>query len=272
MLRDLQTAMRRELLRAGTGLPSGVLGANVLGANVLGASVLGDGVPAPLRFAVYANNVVGSLVEALEAAFPMTARLLGRAAFRAAALGFVRRHPPRVPQLLAYGDRFPDHLDRTNPAEPAAGELARFEWAWNAAYFAADAPVLDVAALRALPAGRYPALRLALHPSAHLLACAYPVLDLWETLNRETAGEAGRPPPPAGPRNILIVRPLLEVQSVTLGSGELTLLMALSAGANLAHAAMAAAGTEPGFDLQAALLAHLQLGTFTAFTAPDHED
>jgi len=252
MLRDLQAAMRHELLSAGTGLPPGVVG---------------DDIPAPLRFAIYANNVVGSLVEALEAAFPMTMRLLGSAEFRTAALRFVRRHPPRVPHLSAYGDRFPDHLDHTVPDCPAAGELARFEWAWNAAYFAADAPLLDIAALRALPAERSATLRLVLHPSAHLLTCAYPVLDLWDAVLR---GE--RPVLVAARQHILIIRPLLEVQCVTLGSGELTLLMALSTGADLAHAALAAAGTETGFDLQATLLAHLQLGTFTAFTTPTDEE
>ena len=253
MLRDLQAAMRRELLSAGTGLPPGVVG---------------DAIPAPVRFAIHANNVVGSLVAALEAAFPMTTRLMGRPAFRTEALRFVRRHPPRVPQLLAYGDRFPDHLDRKAAARPtvvspAAGDLARFEWAWNTAYFAADAPVLNVAAVRALPTERYPTLRLALHPSAHLLTCAYPAQELWDALQR---GESVAPA--ARPQNILVVRPLLEVQSVMLGQGELTLLLALSAGADLAHAAMAASETEAGFDLQVTFLTHLQLGTFTAFTDP----
>ncbi|CAO3433504.1 HvfC/BufC family peptide modification chaperone [Azospirillum endophyticum] len=253
MLRDLQAAMRRELLSTGTGLPPGVIG---------------DAIPASVRFAIHANNVVGSLVAALVAAFPMTARLLGQPSFRTEAFRFVRRHPPRVPQLLAYGDRFPDHLDRkaadcSTAVSPAAADLARFEWAWNAAYFAADAPFLDVAAVRALPVERYPTLRLALHPSAHLLTCAYPALELWSALRR------GESVVPAVQRqDVLIVRPLLEVQSATLGRGELTLLMALSAGANLAHAAMAASETEPGFDLKGTLLAHLQLGTFTAFTDP----
>ncbi len=264
MLRDLQTAMRRELLRAGTGIPPGIEG---------------DGIPASIRFAIHANNVVGSLVEALEAAFPATARLLGGPAFRRTALAFVRRHPPRVPQLLAYGDHFPDHLAHTTAAPLAAADLARLEWAWNAAYFAADAPVLDITALRAVPGDHYPALRLALHPSAHLLTCAHPVLELWDALRR---GETIPAPAPAPqhllpqnllpqnllPQNLLVVRPLLEVQAVTLGSGEMTLLMALSAGSDLSHAAMAASALEPGFDLQGTLLAHLQLGSFTAFTTP----
>ncbi|MBP2296084.1 HvfC/BufC N-terminal domain-containing protein [Azospirillum rugosum] len=249
MLHDLQAAMRCELLRAGTGLPPGIES---------------DAIPASFRFAIYANNVAGSLVEALEAAFPATLRLLGGAVFRTRALAFVRRHPPGAPQLLAYGDGFPDHLARRVPERPAAADLARLEWAWNAAYFAADAPVLDIAALRALPAERYPALRLALHPSAHLLTCAHPVLELWNALRR--GGEA--PTATAGTQHLLIVRPLLEVQAVTLGPGEMTFLMALSAGSALSRAAAAAVSTEPGFDLQATLLAHLQLGSFTAFTIP----
>ncbi|MCW2244055.1 HvfC/BufC N-terminal domain-containing protein [Azospirillum canadense] len=254
MLRDLQAAMRRELLRAGTGIPPGIEC---------------DAIPAAIRFAIHANNVVGSLVEALEAAFPATARLLGGPAFRRTALAFVRRHPPRVPQLLAYGDHFPDHLAHTTADPPAAADLARFEWAWNATYFAADAPVLDITALRAVPGDRCPALRLALHPSAHLLTCAHPVLELWDALRRgETIPDPAPAPQNLLPQNLLVVRPLLEVQAVTLGSGEMTLLMALSAGSDLSHAAMAASALEPGFDLQGTLLAHLQLGTFTAFTTP----
>lgn len=253
MLRDLQAAMRRELLRAGTSIPPGIES---------------DAIPADIRFAIHANNVVGSLVEALEAAFPATARLLGGPAFRRTALAFVRRHPPRVPHLLAYGDHFPDHLARAAAVRPAAADLARVEWAWNTAYFAADAPVLDIAALRAVPGDRYPALRLALHPSAHLLTCAHPVLELWDALRRgETVPETTFRPTPA-PQQLLIVRPLLDVQAVTLGPGEMTLLMALSAGSDLSHAAMAASAIEPGFDLQGTLLAHLQLGSFTAFTNP----
>ncbi|WP_448192598.1 HvfC/BufC family peptide modification chaperone [Azospirillum sp. sgz301742] len=248
MLRDLQAAMRRQLLSAHPAPPLGILG---------------DAIPAPVRFAVHADNVVGSLVEALEAAFPATARLLGRAVFRRAAAGYFRRHPPHVPQLLAFGDRFPDHLDEM----PEVAELARFEWAWNAAFFAADAPMLDPADLRAVPQHRYPDLHFTLHPSVHLLTVAHPVLDLWKALRHD------EPPParPPGGEQVLIVRPLAEVYAVVIGRGEFTLLLALSAGADLGHAATAAAGTDPGLDLQAALLAHLQLGIFTAFSLPLEE-
>jgi hypothetical protein len=253
MLRDLQAAMRRQLLSAHPAPPPGILG---------------DAVPAPVRFAIHANNVVGSLVEALEAAFPATACLLGHAVFRRAAAGYVRRHPPHVPQLLAFGDRFPDHLDEM----PEAAELARFEWAWNAAFFAADTPMLDPADLRAVPQHRYPELRFTLHPSAHLLTVAHPVLDLWKALRHDEPLPGPLPiDSPPGGEQVLIVRPLAEVYAVAIGRGEFTLLLALSAGADLGHAATAAAGTDPDLDLQAALLAHLQLGTFTAFSFPLEE-
>ncbi|WP_109121363.1 DNA-binding domain-containing protein [Azospirillum sp. TSO22-1] len=243
MLHDLQAAMRRQLLADAPEAPAGILG---------------DGIPASMRFAVHANNVVGSLVEALEAAFPVTARLLGRTAFRRAAASYVRRHPPLVPQLLAFGDGFPDHLD----AMPEAADLARLEWAWNGAFFAADAPMLDPEDLRVVPQHRYPELRFALHPSAHLLTMACPVLDLWDALRRDEPP----PRPTSDGGQVLIVRPLTEVHAVAIGRGEFTLLLALSAGVNLGHAAAAATGTDPGLDLQATLLAHLQLGTFTTFS------
>jgi hypothetical protein len=248
MLHDLQTAMGEQILNGWPELPPGISGGTI---------------PAAVRFAIYADNVVGSLVEALEAAFPMTARLLGHRAFRSAAVRFVRRRPPAVPQLIAYGADFPDALERMAPDPAPAADLARFEWAWNSAYFAADAPILDPAALSLLPPDCYPSLRLTLHPSARLLVCRYPVLDLWQNLRRDA--DAVPPVPPAATQRVLVVRPSLEVQAMALGRSDLILLRALAAGAALGDAAEAVLDRDECFDLQASLIVHLRLGTFTAF-------
>jgi hypothetical protein len=227
---------------------------------VLPFGIAGDTIPAAVRFAVYADNVVGSLVAALEAAFPMTARLLGPAAFQSAARSFVRWHPPQVPQLADYGGGFAESL--LSSRQPAhAADLARFEWAWNRAYFAADAAVLDPAALGTVPPELCGALRFIPHPSVQALACGCAVLDLWQAL---CCGE-GAPDllPSAG--YFLVLQPFMEVLAVKVTAGDLALLKALTAGATLGAAAEQACGAEPEFDLQASLLTHLRLGTFTGF-------
>src|SRR6516165_11874225 len=61
-----------------------------------------DGEPDPKRFAVYRNNVVVSLIEALEDAFPAVRRIVGADFFRAMARAHVMEEPPCSPILLDY--------------------------------------------------------------------------------------------------------------------------------------------------------------------------
>jgi hypothetical protein len=90
------------------------------------------------------------------------------------------------------------------------------------------------------------------------------VLDLWQALR------CGEDPPdlPPSPGYFLVLRPFMEVFAVKVTAGDLALLKALTVGATLADAAEQACGAEPGFDLQASLLTHLRLGTFTGFDLP----
>jgi hypothetical protein len=73
-----------------------------------------------VRFGIHRNNVVGSLVRALRAAFPATRAWLGVERFRGAAIMFVHAHPPSRPHLSAFGGMFPGFL-----AEFAATENDR---------------------------------------------------------------------------------------------------------------------------------------------------
>ena len=59
------------------------------------------------RFAIHRNNVMSSLVRALEDGFPVTRLLVGEEFFRAMARDYVRAQPPRSPVLLEYGAGLP---------------------------------------------------------------------------------------------------------------------------------------------------------------------
>src|SRR3546814_5922375 len=78
----------------------------------------------------------------------------------------LRAHPPTVPQLLHYGDRFADFLAGFKPVRALLylPDVARLEWARHEAYFAGHADPLDPAALAGMPPERYLALALDLHP------------------------------------------------------------------------------------------------------------
>ncbi|HET7341829.1 MAG TPA: DNA-binding domain-containing protein, partial [Methylomirabilota bacterium] len=116
------------------------------------AGVAADGLSAIARVAVYRHHVLTSLTAALATTFPVVARLVDPRFFAWAADAYVRAQPPRGPCLAEYGDTFPDFL----AAFPACRDLvylpdvARLEWAMNAARQAPDVPPLGADAARAL--------------------------------------------------------------------------------------------------------------------------
>lgn len=97
---------------------------------------------APPAFAVYRNTVIKGCIDALQANYPAVARLVGDEWFRAAALRFVREHPPRAPMLVEYGEGFSAFLETFPPAAelpylPAVARLDRF---WTECHVAPDEP------------------------------------------------------------------------------------------------------------------------------------
>ena len=67
-----------------------------------------QGRPAGKRFDVYRNNVVVSLIDAMETAFPAIHKLVGDEFFKAMAGIYVRAHPPTTPMMMFYGEAFPE--------------------------------------------------------------------------------------------------------------------------------------------------------------------
>ena len=106
----------------------------------LAPAIVADSFDGPERLAIYRNNFLISLGEALKANFPVTLQLLGKDFFEQAARRFVLAQPPRRPCLFEYGMGFADYL-RDLPelaTRPYIVDMARFEFARVAAY---NAPV-----------------------------------------------------------------------------------------------------------------------------------
>lgn len=237
----------------------------------LPGSVMGDGMAALLRFGIHRNNVVGSLVRAIETAFPATRVWLSDECFRAAAVAFVHARPPSRPQLSAYGHNFPDFLSRLVPGArtDTAAALARFEWIRHAAYFAADAPVLSADVLQGVAAEDYPRIQLALHPSVHLVTFGSDLLRLWRDCQD---GLVPRAELDFGEQRVFVGRLGAEVLCRHIGMGEAALLDALALRNAIGRAADRALSAEPGFDLQVALAWHLRNGTFSGFDLTGAEE
>jgi hypothetical protein len=218
------------------------------------------------RFGVYRNNVYASLIDVLAARFPVTARLVGEAFFRAMARLYVEKAPPGSPVLLRYGAGLADFIAEFPPAAPVPylGDVARLEWAWHAAYHAADAESLPLAALAQL---RESAARatLALHPSLHVVRSDYAVVTIWQLAAREDQDEPARLP--AKGEDAMVVRPRLEVEARRLPEGGAVFVQALKGGARLQAAAERALEAAPGFDLEANLAGLMTSGAIVGASA-----
>jgi hypothetical protein len=218
-----------------------------------------DGGHLDTRFDVHRNNVHASLIEALRATFPVTARLVGDESFGALARDFLRQQLPQRAALHDYGAELPAFLGNYAPAAPLRwiGDVAALEHAWWQAYGAADAPALPVSALAGMDGATLLALRARLHPAVRLIASEHPVHAIWSAHQQE--GEA-QPPAQWHAECVLITRPDADVRVQALAPAGHAFIDALRDGATLEAAAADALATDTPFDFGNTLLLALEAG------------
>ncbi len=216
------------------------------------------------RFNVYRNNIYASLIDVLEGRFPVVARLVGEEFFRATAKAYVSNQPPVSPVLMRYGATFAAFLDGFEPVAdlPYVGDVARLEWAWNAAYHAADAEAVSIDELSDVPADQADALQFTLHPSLHIVCSLWPIV----TILAANSGEEEPEPidASAGGEDALVVRPALSVEVRRLPDGGAAFIGSIARGATIGEAADVAIEASDGFDLQANLTGLIQSGAIAA--------
>jgi hypothetical protein len=217
------------------------------------------------RFAVYRNNVVSSLIKALEARFPVIERLVGEAFFKGVAHAFIRAHPPRSPVLIEYGEAFPAFLTAFPPAQslPYLADVARIEYARGEAYRAADAEPVAPAALAEFAQADPAALCITLHPSLRLVASDYPAFTIWRMNQPGTTPQRITAPQP---ETTLVARPHEAVITLALSPGEAAFITALRADPHFADAAQAALGADDNCEPGLVLGRALALGLVSALT------
>lgn len=200
------------------------------------------------RFAVYRNNVVVSLVDALATRFPVTQRLVGEEFFRAMAVLFARTHPPCSPLMMQYGDGLPDFVAGFAPAAELSylADVARLEAARTRAFHAADATPLGPDAFAAIAPEALAALRVRLCPGTAILRSAHPVVTIW-AMNVD--GSEPEPIEDWVAEDALVSRDGFEVAVRRLPPGGAVFLLGLNHGAALGEAAAAAMEETAAFDL-----------------------
>jgi Putative DNA-binding domain len=231
---DLQTKFSRALLDPAQPIPSAIRGATRRRAD--------------RRFAVYRNNVVAGLIDALAGRFPVVRRLVGDAFFEGMARVYVVSCPPASPIMLLYGESFPDFAQNFAPAAnvPYLSDVARLEMARGRAYHAADAMQVGPRAFAALPAERLADLRFDFHPSVSIIKSSFPIVSIWK-VNDDP--DHAVPIAPWAPEAALVARPFGDVQVTRLapGAAEFLLRLAHNGTMNDAHQVGEEAAAE--FDL-----------------------
>jgi len=208
------------------------------------------------RLAVYRNNVLVSLVDALAHTFPVTQELVGEDFFRAMAQVFVRAHPPRTRVLAHYGHELPGFIAQFPPAAglPYLADVARLEWQRLQALHAAEASALDATSLSALlqDADAIPSLRWQLAPSLHGLRSPHAAVSIWAA-HQADSGIALEDVDVARAECALVFRSGLDVMVLQTTPGMAALVEGLLDNTPFGEAIDQAFVAEPAFDLSQAL-------------------
>ena len=141
------------------------------------------------RLAIHHRHYETSLVTALLGTFPATGWLMGVSFLTEAARHFVRWHPPQVPCIAEYGERFPAFLSTVPGAEraPYLREFTNLEWSVGQVSIAVDRPPVTIDRLSAIGADALPDVVLTLQSGLRYLHVHWPVDRLIELYVTETA-------------------------------------------------------------------------------------
>ena len=233
------------------------------------AAVFDPAAPHPLAgqpgFAVYRNNSARGGIDALNAAYPTIAMLVGDGRFERLALDFFRRRPPSSPVMADYGDGFADHLEdqpwiRELPYLP---DVARLDRLRLESHLASDADALEARDLIGIEADGWMKLRLKLHPAARFAWLATPAMTIWLA---HQDGEPAQELAPAWPaEGALFTRVAGAVSAMAVGRPQHRLRFGLRLGERIGEAATAAVSLYPDADISRLFASVIERGALLGF-------
>jgi len=238
-LRELQAAFCRSV--------AGQASENLL------LMIVGDNFDPAARIAIYRNNVVTRLTDALSATYPVVHNLVERRFFEYAAGAFIQEYPPVAACLSEYGAEFPTFLAEFSPAIEIKylPDVARLEWIIHELRRVAPPEPIAIAELAG--AGGDPSrIMLRLSPVVQFIASPYAIDQIWIAHQKDTAWRALRLGS-AGVR--LQVSALDGVRIADLSASTWEFRVRLANGEDLGTAAAMAIAVSPDFDLPRALAA-----------------
>jgi hypothetical protein len=215
---------------------------------------------------VYRNNYRGTLHDTLAGAYPVIHQLVGADFFRLLAKRYIGQHPSRSGNLHRYGSEMADFLSQFEQTQHLEylPDMARLEWAYHHAYFADDAPPLEISRLATLAPESYEELRWRLHPACALLLSAYPVAAIWQA-HQEGAPADFNIDPGSGGDSLLVYRQGLSVEISSIAAASHHWLAQLAQGIAMGAATVATLEVHPDFDLATTLRHWIAQGVLCDF-------
>lgn len=218
------------------------------------------------RFAIYRNNVISSLIEAMSDNFPAVKQLVGEEFFNAAARLWVMENPPVKPMLFLYGEGFANFLQNFEPAQdlPYLADVARLEQVHREAYYAPDASSCSIDVLTTIEERDLADICFCLHPSVRVITSVYPVHSLWE-YNAHEQHHKDMDLRGFAAESVFLVRPSLNVFHAVLDEGAIAFIAMLLQGKTLGEASDYA-GSYPDFELSTTLTHLFKSGGVSCIT------
>lgn len=190
-----------------------------------------DKVGADKRISIYADSYRLRIIEALATSYPKLQALLGNDLFDTTAREYIDQYPSSYRNMRWVGDQMEQHLTNTIPQHPIAAELAIFEWSLGLAFDAADAPVLSIQDLAAIPPETWGDLHFQFHSSVQVLGLQWNTVTVWQTLEAEEAP----PKPETINEPCLVWRSDLNSHYRTLDMSEYLAIQQMIAGASFGN-------------------------------------
>jgi hypothetical protein len=208
------------------------------------------GRPAGKRFNVYRNNVVVSLMDAMEVAFPVINKLIGAQKFRNISAVYVRKFPPETPMLMFYGTAFPAFLEGFEALThlPYLADVARLELARRSAYHGSDTTPVIPETFSQIAPDRLMESRLTFAPTLRIVESLFPIVAIWEASTVE-----GAPKPEPLAQTALITRRNFDVEMRVISTGQSVFLNLLMGGSTLDQAFETALTRDVNFELSEAI-------------------
>lgn len=213
------------------------------------AARLATGEAGDARLGIHRHHMLSSLSRALGETFATVQALVGPDFFRQLAQAFVAQHLPAQPVLAEYGEAFPEFIAVRENSHGLAylADVARLDWALNAAFYSRRGIRLAAADLAALPAEQLPSMSLVLAPGTAVVRSRYRLDRIWQASQPGASDQAVDAE--QGAVCLLVLRRPDDAGFVALGTGEAAFVSALGGGLSLEEATGAAFAAEAQFDL-----------------------